>query len=108
MDSWSALVRHAVDDRRGGGFVVQHALPRLESRQWLCTPDGVHEASVVTDYAAFASVDARAAWSGVARAASSDIVNIVGGGAVVPVIRRNVYERFVGGFSPSPSMRGLG
>ena len=93
--SWPELVRRAAEDRRGGGFVVQRAVPREESPQWLCTPEAVREAAVVTDYAAFASVGAKAAWGGVVRAARSDIVNIVGGGAVVPVIRRSVHERFV-------------
>jgi hypothetical protein len=93
--AWADLVRRAAQDRRGGGFVAQQAMPRVESIQQLCTPDAVRETAVVTDYAAFASVGAHAPWGGVARAASSDIVNIVGGGAVVPVIRRSVHDRYV-------------
>lgn len=92
---WPALLRRALDDDRGGGFIVQRAVPRRESTQWLCTPQQVVEARVTTDYAAYASLGAQPAWSGVCRAAASDVVNIVGGGAVVPLLTRQVIERLL-------------
>jgi hypothetical protein len=91
--SWRDLVERAALDRRGGGFVVQRAVPRAESAQIVCTPAGATPARVITDYAAFASLGAAAPWGGVCRAASSDIVNLVGGGALVPLLRRSVAER---------------
>ena len=68
-------------------------MPRTDSAQYLCTPGGISRTRVVVDYAAFASIGASPEWGGVSRAAASDIVNIVGGGAVVPVIRASVANR---------------
>jgi hypothetical protein len=90
---WDALVRAAAGERRHGGFVVQRATPRSESDQYLCTPDSVERTRAVVDYAAFASLGPAPAWGGVSRAAASDVVNIVGGGAVVPVIRASVARQ---------------
>ncbi len=92
---WPGLVRQAASDRRGGGFIAQRAVARSESAQLLCTPAAAHWRSVATDYAAFASLGAAPAWSGVCRASASEIVNIVGGGAVVPLIRREVADRLL-------------
>lgn len=97
---WADLVDRAASDARGGGYVVQLAVPRITSDQWLCTPDLVDRAAVVTDYAAYASIGALPAWSGVCRASAADIVNIVGGGAIVPIVREQVVERLWG---PVPS-----
>lgn len=99
LRQWAELCGYAARDRRGGGFIVQRAIARSESRQWLCTPDAAREATVTTDYAAYASIGTAPAWSGVCRAATSDVVNIVGGGAVVPVIRREVADRLMAGLS---------
>lgn len=90
---WPDLVDQALREGQGARFVVQRAIPRSTSRQWLCTPEEVHPAEVVTDYAAYASIGSSPAWTGVCRAATSDVVNIVGGGAVVPLIRRSVIDR---------------
>lgn len=92
-ESWRARVERAARERRGGGFVVQRAVPRTETTQLLCTPTHTTQTRVVTDYAAFASLGADAPWGGVCRAANSDIVNIVGGGAVVPLLRRSVADQ---------------
>jgi hypothetical protein len=100
VERWDDLVRRAAADTRGGGFVVQRAVLRQTGRQIFCTPDAIRHVDAVTDYAAYASLGATAAWSGVCRAAASDIVNIVGGGAVVPILRREVAERL---FPDAPS-----
>ncbi|MCI1729970.1 MAG: hypothetical protein LKM32_11480 [Chiayiivirga sp.] len=93
VTGWPDLCARAADDRRGGGFVVQRAVATQRREQYLCTPDAVHRAEVVTDYAAYASLGSVAPWGGVCRAAASDVVNIVGGGGVVPLLRRSVVER---------------
>jgi DNA-binding transcriptional ArsR family regulator len=98
VDRWADLIDRAAGDLRGGGFVVQRAVPRTLTEQMLCTPTTVQRAAVVTDYSAYASVGTMPGWSGVCRAATSDVVNIVGGGAVVPIIRRHVADRLL----PSP------
>jgi hypothetical protein len=92
LRDWRALCTRAAADRRGDGFVVQQAIATAKSWQLLCTPSELREAQVTTDYAAFASVGASPAWGGVARAAGSDIVNIAGGGGVVPVLRQSVAD----------------
>jgi DNA-binding transcriptional ArsR family regulator len=92
VDSWSDLVLRAAEDTRGGGFTVQRAIPRELNEQILCTPTSAERARVLTDYAAYASVGTTPDWSGVCRAAVTDVVNIVGGGAVVPIIRRQVAD----------------
>jgi hypothetical protein len=101
-NSWSDLCAHAASDTRGGGFVVQRAVERAENEQLLCTPSGAQRARVITDYAAFASLGTTPAWSGVARAAASDVVNIVGGGAVVPILRRSVADRLAATIGGEP------
>lgn len=97
VNVWSELVERAAQDDRGGGFVVQRAVARRQERQLLCTPDAVDWRMVTTDYAAYASLGATPAWSGVCRAAASDIVNIVGGGAVVPLLTQEVADALVAG-----------
>lgn len=95
VEDWTALVRAAASDRRGDGFVVQRAAVLVRRPQWLCTPAGVQQADVVTDFSAYASLGAEPAWSGVCRAATGDVVNIVGGGGVVPLLRASVAERWL-------------
>jgi hypothetical protein len=97
VDRWSDLVGRAARDPRGDGYVVQRAVPRTLDTQWLCTPASAIPAQVVTDYAAFASLGVAPPWQGVSRAACGDIVNIVGGGAIVPVLRRKVADALLGG-----------
>ena len=74
------------------GPSTARAVARTTSGQVLCTPTRAHTAEVVTDYAAYASIGTSPAWGGVCRAATWDVVNIVGGGAVVPVIRKAVAD----------------
>lgn len=91
--AWAQLVRDAARDARGGGFVVQQAIVVPRTRQRLATPDRVIDGDVVTDYSAFASPGLGAAWGGVCRAAPTAVVNIAGGGGVVPLLARDVADR---------------
>jgi hypothetical protein len=92
---WPDLVRRAAADPRGGGFVVQAVVDIPRERHLLATPSGVVEAEVFVDYSAFASVgvDPEPAWGGVVRASSSRIVNIQGGGGVLPLLEEGVWAR---------------
>lgn len=92
---WATLCRLAATDLRGGGFVVQRAVETQRAEQFLCTPGKVQHTDVVTDYASFASLGVDVTWGGVCRASASDVVNIVGGGGVVPLLRRSVLDRVV-------------
>jgi hypothetical protein len=72
---------------------VQASVPTETRELALHTPDGSTSGMMRVDYAAYASLGAGAiSWGGVVRAAPSAIVNIVGGGGVVPVLRREVAE----------------
>ncbi|HET7843954.1 MAG TPA: hypothetical protein VFL14_07375 [Xanthomonadales bacterium] len=96
VSRWDELVHEAARDHGRGGFLVQRAVERTDMWQFLCTPAAIERTRAVVDYAAFASIGSTPAWGGVSRAAASDVVNIVGGGAVVPVIRASVAARLLG------------
>jgi hypothetical protein len=93
--AWSELVRRAAADTRGGGFVVQAVVDIPRERHLLATPAGPVESEVFVDYSAFASVgiEPEPPWGGVVRASTSRIVNIQGGGGVLPLLRETVWLR---------------
>ena len=101
---WSGLVHRAATDPRR--YVVQEAVEVTRERLTLCLPGSITDVEATVDYSAYASVGPAGegfGWSGVCRAAASDVVNIVGGGAVVPLVTREVYDAVVadaGGDSP--------
>ena len=61
-------------------------------RHLLCTQSGVAPAQLYVDFSAYASVGLNEApdWGGVCRGSPSQIVNIVGGGGVLPLITSEV------------------
>ena len=93
--SWPETVEHAAADHRGGGFVVQAVVDVPREAHVLATPGGPVDAEVFVDYSAFASVGLTPppGWGGVVRASVSRIVNIQGGGGVLPLLRREVWEQ---------------
>ncbi len=60
----------------------------------LCVDDGVREAELYVDFSAYASVglDAQPRWGGVCRGSVSRIVNILGGGGVLPLVTEEVAD----------------
>jgi hypothetical protein len=92
---WAELVERAAADRRGGGFVVQAVVDVLRAPNLLATEAGPVEAEVYVDYSAFASVGIapEPTWGGVVRASTSRIVNIQGGGGVLPLLHAPVWEK---------------
>jgi hypothetical protein len=93
--AWPELVARAAEDRVGGGFVVQERVETRPEPHLLCTEGGTLAADLFVDYSAYASVglSPEPAWGGVCRGSSSLIVNIVGGGGVVPLLTREVADR---------------
>ena len=89
---WPALCARAAVDPAGGGFVVQELVEAVAQPHLLCTADGVHEVELFVDFSAYASVglDSAPAWGGVCRGSLSRIVNIVGGGGVLPLLQADV------------------
>ncbi len=89
---WPGVVAAASLDRRGGGFVVQERVEVPLERHWIASERGVEESQLFVDYSAFCSVglDTQPPWGGVVRASASPIVNILGGGGVLPVLTTEV------------------
>ncbi|HZH02231.1 MAG TPA: hypothetical protein VEY30_00520 [Myxococcaceae bacterium] len=90
-EAWARLCQETALDRTGG-YVVQARVVTRRERHRVCTEAGVSEREWFVDYSAYASVNIETAadWSGVCRGAPSAVVNIAGGGGVVPVLRRSV------------------
>lgn len=92
---WQKLCRRAAEDREGGGFVVQEFIPITAHRTLVCSAKGAEPEDWYVDFSAYASIglDYPPSWGGVCRGSHSEIVNIVGGGGVLPLIRRPVAEQ---------------
>jgi hypothetical protein len=102
--SWSALCERAAEDRVGGGFVVQELIPSRAESHLLCAEHSVSPVELHVDFSAYASVNLAPppSWGGVCRGSISPIVNIVGGGGVLPLITRDVADALLQGLKPGP------
>jgi hypothetical protein len=100
---WPAIVAAAAVDIRGGGFVVQERVEIPFEKHWIASDKGVVEAEVFVDYSAFCSVGLgeQPPWGGVVRASASPIVNILGGGGVLPVLTSEVASVVEGALARS-------
>ncbi len=89
---WAQVCERAAADQAGGGFVVQRIVETNPEPHLLCSGDSQHEADLYVDFSAYASVglDAQPHWGGVCRGSMSQIVNIVGGGGVIPLLTTDV------------------
>ncbi|NTX03695.1 hypothetical protein [Myxococcus llanfairpwllgwyngyllgogerychwyrndrobwllllantysiliogogogochensis] len=95
---WPELCARAAADPTGGGFVVQEIVDSPPEDHLLCEPNGtVFPASFFVDYSAYASVglEKQPAWGGVCRGSLAEIVNIVGGGGVLPLITTEVASKLL-------------
>ena len=95
--TWTALCERAATDSLGGGFVVQEVVETTPEEHLLCETHGVTPLRLHVDYSAYASVglDRQPAWGGVCRGSTSEIVNIVGGGGVLPLITTEVARELL-------------
>jgi hypothetical protein len=91
---WPELVKRAALDPAGGGFVAQTVVNPIAEKHWVCQGDGVVETDLYVDFSAYASVGLgrQPAWGAVCRGSPSRIVNIAGGGAVLPLVRLGVWD----------------
>jgi hypothetical protein len=89
---WPAVVRAAAVDTRGGGFVVQERVEVPLARYWVASDASALEMDLYVDYSAFCSVGLleQPGWGGVVRGSASPIVNILGGGGVLPLLTAEV------------------
>ena len=92
--AWPALVHRAALDP-AGGFVVQEYVDAEPEPHLLCTEGGVVPAELYVDFSAYGSVQPGRlpAWGGVCRGSLSQIVNIVGGGGVLPLLTTEVADK---------------
>lgn len=90
--SWEALCARASTDPAGGGFVVQEIVNITPEEHVLCSGPAQIPTQLFVDFSAYASVglDAQPKWGGVCRGSISHIVNIVGGGGVIPLLTSDV------------------
>jgi hypothetical protein len=89
---WPTLCHRAADDPAGGGFVVQELVDAQPEVHLLCEGQTQRALPLYVDFSAYASVGLtpQPAWGGVCRGSSSHIVNIVGGGGVIPLLTSEV------------------
>jgi hypothetical protein len=94
---WPGLVALAAADTRGGGFIVQGLVDAARVPQVVCTPEGTRAVDAFVDFSVYASVgiDEDPGWGGVCRASTSNIVNIVGGGGVAPLLLEDVAAEVI-------------
>lgn len=92
--SWEALCERAAADPVGGGFIVQAMVEASPQSHVLCTRSGATTQELYVDFSAYASVGLGRVpdWGGVCRGSASHIVNIVGGGGVLPLVTTEVAD----------------
>jgi hypothetical protein len=97
VPTWAELCERASTDPAGGGFVVQEVVETTPEEHLLCEESGVTSLRLHVDYSAYASVGLakQPAWGGVCRGSTSEIVNIVGGGGVLPLITTEVAQKLL-------------
>jgi hypothetical protein len=89
---WNALCQRAVLDEVGGGFVMQQVIDIHPESHLVCNGPAQIPTELYVDFSAYSSVglDHQPAWGGVCRGSLSHIVNIVGGGGVLPLLTTDV------------------
>jgi len=100
---WPKLCERAARDTVGGGFVVQEFVHTSPEKHLVCSEDGVSAADWYVDFSCYASVGLQSApaWGGVCRGSTSQIVNIVGGGGVLPLLAREVADQLASALNRS-------
>jgi hypothetical protein len=92
-DAWSRAVEEALADGRGGGFVAQERVFAARRPATRVTPAGTERAELFRDISTYAGLGPFEPSGSVVRAASSPVVNILGGGGLAPVIPEDVAAR---------------
>jgi hypothetical protein len=95
--TWAELCLRAAGEQANGSFVVQELVDIAPEPHLLCTEAGVEPMSLHVDFSAYGSVGLarQPAWGGVCRGSSSEIVNIVGGGGVLPLLTSEVADKLL-------------
>jgi hypothetical protein len=91
-EGWARAVEAALNDQRGGGFVAQERIFAAALPATRIAPDGVTRAHLYRDVSTYTGLGPQPPCGSVVRAASSPIVNILGGGGLAPVIPEDVLQ----------------
>lgn len=93
--NWQTVCEMAINDDRSGGFIVQRAIPISSEKHMFCIGNEIQELDVYVDFSMYgtAGIHQSIPWQGVCRASVSTIVNIMGGGGLVPVLQYEVAKK---------------
>ncbi|MCL2313857.1 MAG: hypothetical protein FWC28_01205 [Proteobacteria bacterium] len=89
--SWEDLCQRAFET---GAYVAQQLVENLPRPHLLCTPNSASSRPLYVDFSLFSSagMDTLPNWSGVCRASADRVVNILGGGGLVPLLLEEVAQ----------------
>jgi hypothetical protein len=91
-DAWARAVEEALADARGGGFVAQERIFAARRPATRVTPDGLGRDELYRDLSTYCGLGPSRPGGSVVRAASSPVVNILGGGGLAPLVPADVHE----------------
>lgn len=91
--AWERVVDEALADGRGGGFIAQERIFAVRKPATRIAGDEETTGVLYRDLSTYCGLGPVRPGGSVVRAASSPIVNILGGGGLAPVIPEDVYER---------------
>jgi hypothetical protein len=91
-EAWARIVEQAALDEQGGGFVVQERIFAARRPATRVAPDGVTRGELYRDLSTYCGMGPSRPGGSVVRAASSPVVNILGGGGLAPVVPEDTYE----------------
>ncbi|HZZ85461.1 MAG TPA: hypothetical protein VFE30_13060 [Anaeromyxobacteraceae bacterium] len=91
--AWAAVVREAVADQRGGGFVVQERIFAARRPATRVAPGVETRGALYRDLSTYTGLLDDAPTGSVVRAAASPVVNILGGGGLAPLVPESVYAQ---------------
>ncbi|MGC4000923.1 MAG: hypothetical protein QM767_27085 [Anaeromyxobacter sp.] len=95
-EAWPDVVKAALADGRGGGFVMQERIFAARRPATRIAPEGVSRGEFYRDLSTYCGLGPSRPSGSVVRAAASPIVNILGGGGLAPVIPADLYRELVG------------
>jgi hypothetical protein len=92
--SWEALCARALADRKGGGFIVQELVETQPEPHVICEGNSQTPVDLYVDFSTYASVGLakQPPWTGVCRGSVSHIVNLHGGGGLLPLLSEEVAK----------------
>jgi hypothetical protein len=91
-DEWSRAVEAALADVRGGGFVAQERIFAARRPATRIAPEGTDRGELYRDLSTYCGLGPSRPDGSVVRAASSPVVNILGGGGLAPLVPEDVHE----------------